>query len=295
MMRAACRHSEWSGARSFVLAAAWAVIGTDSAAAQQETLREAKPFAEVTVLGANLAIGAITAGVGRKMRGGSFWRAASYGAAGGAAVYLGKRIVGSNQPGAGWLGREIAAVGSSAVKNASDGLPPLKRLMLPAGPVRLYVTTGGKTGIAAKLDIAAVIFTIDELSRSNTRFDAAESFSSGAIVFAVDADSGTTIGGSQRAGVLEVANLRSLITLRPDFQENQVGHEMIHAIQYDFSFLVWSSPAEEALMKRIPGGKSVNRYLDLGLNVPLWLALNGAIRYDRRPWEREAVTIVRKN
>ncbi len=70
---------------------------------------------------------------------------------------------------------------------------------------------------------------------------------------------------------------------------------MIHAIQYDFSFLVWSSPAEEALMKRIPGGKSVNRYLDLGLNVPLWLALNGAIRYDRRPWEREAVTIVRKN
>ena len=295
MTGATGRRSVSAASAGFVLAAICMIVAASPARAQQEKLREAKPLSEATVVGANIAIGALTAGAMRKARGGSFWKAAPHGALGGAAIYAGKRIVASNSPGAGWVGRELAALGSSVVRNSAEGLPPLERVMLPVGPIRIYIYSGANRGASAKVDLAAVIFTIDALRRSGTRFDAAESLSSGAIVFAVTADSSSSVVASQRAGVLEVANLRSQITIRPGGDENQVGHELIHAIQYDFSFLVWSSPAEEAMMNRISGGKSAYRYVDLGLNVPVWLALNRIIRYDRRPWEREAVTIVRKN
>jgi len=275
------------------LAAVFPLLAAASSG-QDHTQPELKPANELLVLGVNVALGGLTAGATRALAGGSFWEGFSGGALGGGTVYIGKRIVATNQPLAGWAGRELAAVGSSAIANVAFGRGAYDRLVFPVGPIRLYLDAPPHRQVRPKLDLAATLLTIQAATDHDVSFSVEESLLAGAIVFAIKPNANVGYRGSQSAGVLRSKAGLYEVTAFPVNGEAVLAHELVHAIQYDFSFIAWAEPAESWLMTRIPRGAWFHRYLDLGLNVPVWWGLNSAIKYENRPWEREAVTLVRQ-
>lgn len=244
-------------------------------------------------LAVNIGIGAATAGISSWARGGSFWSGFSTGAFGGALVYLGKRTIVSRSRFGGLVGREIGAAGSSIVQNASLKKSMLDRFILPLGPTRLYVKTGDSSGARLKVDLAGMAAAIYAATRPRSRLDMAASVRAGAPVFISPGSvEGPAWYGAHIAGVIQVteapAFLRNYPSSQRQWQSDVIAHELVHVAQYDFSFIAWTETPETALVRRIPGGERISRYVDTGLNEPLWLLLNELIPYEKRPWEREA-------
>jgi hypothetical protein len=250
-------------------------------------------------LGVNALLGGLTAGLMQSARGGSFQDGFARGMLGGAVIYAGKRVAVERFAGAGLLGREVAAVGVSVVRNAAEARPSLERLMLPLGPVRLYVHTDGGLRVRPKLDAATLLAAGFAAAAPELEWDAGDSWSTGAPVFRVedllirgraDEENPTEIGASgiTRAGAIYLSDVPGL-----DYAED-FAHERVHLIQNDQFFWMWTAPAEEWLLERIPGGERVGRYLDLNLSPLVTRGLSLTFRnYERRPWELEAEFLAR--
>ena len=94
---------------------------------------------DVAFLGVNVALGGLSAALFQQLRGGSSWDAFLNGALGGAVAYAGRRLAVERFDGASLAGRQVAAVGTSIVRNASNGCGALDQLVLPFGFARLYL------------------------------------------------------------------------------------------------------------------------------------------------------------
>lgn len=240
----------------------------------------------------NAAIGGVTAAIRAQLGGRSFGRAFLRGAAGGAVVYGGKRVIAIPTDGMGFLGRQISAVGGSIVRNAGDGRSLLAGAVLPVGPVRLYINEPeadgvGRSLIRARLDLAGTIALGYYATRSGATFDLAASLAQGAPVLTNIRPSGPIHVAEQAAGVIALVN-----GLEGFQREQAITHESIHVAQYDFAFVAWSLPVERALWRTTFGEKTgPGRYLDLGLNEPARTLLERFIPYQDRPWEREAILL----
>jgi len=240
--------------------------------------------------GINAAIGGLTSGVRAKLSGRPVGRAFLQGALGGAVAYGGKRIIGSGRYGMGLLGREIAAVGASVVRNAGEGRSPMAGLVLPVGPIRFYINEPhadgvGRSAVRLRLDVATTIGIGYYLTRPGAKLDLAATVSAGAPVFTnLRPGKGPIHIAEQAGGVV------ALVSGLSGFQrERAITHEVIHVAQYDFAFVVWSAPAERALWRATFGDqRGLGRYLDLGLNEPVRIMLGQFIPHANRPWEREA-------
>ncbi len=152
--------------------------------------RAARPPAwagELAVLSGNAALGGLTAALIQELRGGSFWEAFLDGALGGAVAYAGKRIVVERFYGAGLVGREVAAVGTSMVRNASDGRGALEQLVLPIGLARLYLWGDSTSALPmhaqVKFDVLTLLATTYLGLRKDFDFDVSASISAGTPVF----------------------------------------------------------------------------------------------------------------
>ena len=248
----------------------------------------------------NAALGGLTSGLLARARGKSFRAAFVRGAAGGALVYAGKRTAVESFEGAGLLGRELAAVGGSIAVNASEGRGAFDRLILPLGPVRLYVTPGQPQPVRAKVDAAAVGTLLWVATRPGTSFDPGASLSAGGPVFR---RTGTAedVGweGAQFAGVTVMRRAprghQPAAADDPRLAEGTAGHERTHVLQYDQAFLLWALPAEAAILDRSEGGRAIHRYVDLGLNAAMVAGVNSLMPHDERPWEREAYFLSRSS
>jgi hypothetical protein len=217
-------------------------------------------------------------------------RAAAWGAAGGSITFAGKWLV-SGRAAAGWLGRPVAAMGSSMVHGAAFRSSPFDQIILPFGPFRLYsIVPEADSGsprpsrmFRMKVDAAAVVGLAYELSRPDSRFDLATSLQSGATVFeARERPTGLTYrAGEQYLGTVRLAN-------DPDRRAIVLRHELVHVIQYDQRYILWGSRLDRALFDRVPRAAPVSRWIDLGLIELPWGAATDGIPYDGRPWEREA-------
>ena len=239
-----------------------------------------------------MAIGALTAGAWSAARHKSFWRGFGRGGAAGAVVFVGKRLLDGGDPLSWWAGREIAALGSSEVVNAGEGLPFLQRVVLPVGPLRFHVDRLASRKVVPKLDLVSTIAGFVVASQQGARFALDESLATGVIVFLVPEDSRTV--GTHAAGIITVSEVLPDGDFPPLLGKRTViSHEMVHAAQYDFVFTAWSDPAQRAMGKKIRVMGVVNRYLDLNLGLPVQLGLNELIDYEKRPWETEAGTLAR--
>jgi hypothetical protein len=251
---------------------------------------------EATSAAANVLLGGLTSGLWRSANGGSFREGFVRGAAGGGLVYAGKRVAVERFPAAGVLGRELAAVGSSIVRNAADGRPALERVVLPFGPVRFYVATGGEEVRAhARVDVAGVVAAARFALGDDTRIDWGESLSAAAPVFR-RRGTRTELGwdGGHAAGAVVVRDhpYGQPEGMSEAYRAKTTAHERVHVIQYDQQFLFWTAPAEDALLDGSALGRALHRHVDLGLNAPVVGVLNLVVPYDWRPWEREAYLLV---
>jgi len=258
--------------------------------AQTDGLPQPSSMTRIAIV--NVALGAVTAGTWSAVQKKSFWRGFARGGAGGAAVFAGKRLIGEGNPVSWWAGREIAALGSSEVVNAAEGLPFLQRAVIPVGPIRFHIDRLAKRKVIPRLDLASTIAAGVIASGERTRLAVKETLATGVIVFMVPENSRTV--GTHTAGILSVSEVLPDGNFPPLAPKRIViSHEMVHASQYDFVFTVWSDVAQRAIAKRIPAAGFISRYLDVNLSLPLQLGANHLIDYESRPWEREAVSIAR--
>jgi hypothetical protein len=234
-------------------------------------------------IGANLALGGLTGGIGEGLRGGSFWRGFARGAAGGGLVFVGKEVSAQRFSGAGLLGRELGAVGGSVVNNAAAGRPMFSRIVLPVGPVRLYAQPGAPDPLRLKLDAAAVVGLAIAATRPGARLELQASFSSGAPVLEYAREPGSPERAAHQAGVIMMGD-----DLQGEERRRALGHERVHVLQYDFAFLAWSQPVEAWAAERIPEAGTLYRYVDLGANAAVFSMLNALVPRRSSPWEHEA-------
>ena len=269
-----------------VLAAAFPA----AAVAQEPELP--RVYDNIAVAAGNVALGTLTAALSRIIRGERVdYRAITGGALGGALVLAGKGIVAENGGVTNFAGRQLAALGSSGIRNAGAGRPFLSHVSLPWGPLRFHVTTPEKR-IRVKLDLATSITLAAAFFDDELNFDSQRSLASGVAIFDADTSAiAETLGGSYGGGVIQVRSQARGMVATPATIDRIIGHELVHAIQSDFLFNTLSEPLEATLLGRSAKGRIFNRYVDLGLNMPLAAALNSIIAYEKRPWEREARTL----
>ncbi len=251
---------------------------------------------QFTAISANAILGGVTAGVMQHFRGGSFTRGLANGMLGGGVVWAGKWLTAQRFSGAGLAGREVAAVGGSMVRNAGLGRGLAEELVLPVGPVRLYVRPGESWRVVPKVDATTVGWVAYGILERELEFDAAASISAGAPVFRTDGkvmltDSDTHAAGITESGVILLADV-------PEYGSNvarrSFAHERVHVIQGDQIFLWWTKPVEEWAMTRAPGGKLAMRYVDINLSFPLLGFMGGWFpKHDDRPHELEAIFLAR--
>lgn len=236
------------------LLAAGVALGTPEpgALSAQEEHEWASPgVGEAAFLGLNALLGGVTAGLFRALDGGSFEDGFAKGALGGGIVYAGKRVAAESFPAAGLLGREVAAVGNSVVRNASVGRPLLDRLMFPVGPLHLYVSPGDPSPLGLQVDVQDVYWIVYGLAESRLALDAGASLSSGAPVFRssrrlLDPDE-ELIEGAAAGGVIFLGP-----GLGPAREDELLAHERAHVIQHDFGSRAWTIPAEDWLADHLP-------------------------------------------
>ena len=241
---------------------------------------------EAAFLGANTLLGALTGGLLQAIRGGSFSDGFARGALGGAIVYAGKRVSVGRFAGAGLLGRELAAVGASVVRNAADARPSFERLALPVGPINVYVGAPGRNRLSVKVSLYQLASFGWAVAEPALSFEAGKSLSAGAPVFRarnrVILSDGDPVGGLMAGGTI-------LLSGRGPWNEDAVfAHERVHVLQRDFYFQAWFNELEAWLLKQTTFA-AVNRYVDIDILTQLFfLGTRTAFGRTNHPDEIEA-------
>ncbi len=263
----------------------------------------------VALISINSLIGGVTAGLVRLVGGepledalvDGFFR----GAIGGGISYAGKRVAVQGFDGAGFLGREIAAIGASTTANAADGIAPLDRLMLPLGPIpaRLLITKNG-TGRSVRpvVDLLSTAGMLYGLAVSGYSLDLGASLSGGAAVFREDNPYPDELdvrmldvepearGGKQIRGATAIGGTIFASHLASDLRI--LAHERVHVLQFDFLTASLGDRTDTWVTANAP---SVDRLLKLNLVPTAFGAVNltmfSLANHDAYPWEREAILL----
>jgi hypothetical protein len=248
---------------------------------------------QFTIASANVLISGVTAGVTQELKGGSFRDGFTRGALGGLAIYAGKRIAVERFYGAGLVGREVASVGASMVRNASDGIGTFDRVVLPVGLVRVYWHKNQP--VVAKVDAIALGWTISGMIEPELKLDASQSLSFGVPTFRTRGkiiDLGDShVGGVVKTGIIFLSDVPAW---GQNFLQRTWAHERVHTLQMDQIFLTLNEPHDDRLLRVLPGGSALNRWVDLNLSSELLQILSRTTsRHGDRPWEMEAIYLTR--
>lgn len=286
--------------RRFLLLLAFIAGGPVALHAQVDTTIYSAPtpgwVAPFSLTAANALINGLTAGIAQELRGGSFRDGFTRGALGGAIVYAGKRLAVEDFDGAGLLGREVAAVGGSIVRNASDGIGTFDRLVLPVGLARVYWQRGPQRSLQLKFDPVAIGWTIYGIVEPELEINFERTLSAGTPVFQTN-DKIISVGDDNHAGGIAesgVIFLSNVSQWGDPFLQRAFAHERVHVLQTDNIFLNWIEPQDDRLLRLLPGGSAINRWMDVNVSTEIMRLLANAFdRHRDRPWEVEAIYLTR--
>ena len=271
-----------------------------SARAQTDTLGYATStpawVGHFTTLSANAVLGGITGGIIQELRGGSFQDGFTRGALGGTIIYAGKWVAARRFYGAGFLGREVGAVGASVVRNASDGIGNFDRLILPAGFTRIYWNRASRN-VSVKVDVYSAGMVAYGVLEDELDLDASASLSAGTFVFKTNnevivfGDAENHAAGVSRAGII----LRSDVPAWGDeFLDRAFAHERAHVLQDDQLFITLNDHLDDWLLSKAPATRSISSRIDLNASSEFLRLLAKLIpRHADRPWELEAIYLTR--
>lgn len=248
---------------------------------------------EVASLGANAFLGAVTAGLIRELHGGSFSDGFVKGALGGVITYAGKRVAAERFDGAGFLGRQIAAIGSSATRNAGADVAVFDRMTLPLGPIWLDVYRGEGRRVAARVDPAALGWIVYGIAESELEFDAGGSLSSGGALFRTKGkllsfgDDSVHAAGVTNAGVVYIAGVEAF---GPERERRTDAHERIHVLQQDQLAILWTMPLGEWALRKASVPVPLASHVTANFSTEIMRLLAPLFdTHEDRPWELEAI------
>jgi hypothetical protein len=252
--------------------------------------------APVSIASANALLNGAIAGIAQELRGGAFRDGFTRGALGGLVLYAGKRVTIEEFSGAGFLGRQLGAVGNSIIRNAADGRGTLDRLVFPVGLARVYWQRAPQRSLQVKLDAVALGWTVYGVVERELEFNLGESLSAGAPVFQTNGKI-ISFGDDQHAGGVVKAGVIFLSDVRPwgdVFLQRAFAHERVHVLQMDNIFLNWIEPNDDWLLRQLPGGGVVHQWLDVNASTEILQLLSHLFdRHRDRPWELEAIYLTR--
>ena len=251
---------------------------------------------QVTALTTNALLGALTAGIYQELRGGSFKDGFARGALGGGVTYVGKRVAARQWAGAGLIGREIGAVGTSMTRNASYGRPTFNELIFPVGPMQLRVWPR-EARWHLNVDLVATGYTLYGLTQSELAFAPRASLSSGTPVFRTDNQVIVTRGSRSHAGGFAAAGVvfQSFVPAwGTPFLDRALAHERVHVVQEDQLYYTMIEPATDWAVSKLPVSRKLTRHIELNISSELLGIFAGAFRgHIDRPWELEATYLSR--
>jgi hypothetical protein len=189
----------------------------------------------------NALLGGLAAGVQRVLHHGSFAEGFTRGALGGGVSYLGKRAAVARFSGAGFLGREVNAVGASITRNAALGVGILDTLVLPVGPVLAFVDPRHVRSSRLRLDLNQAYWLAYGLTEKRLKLDWARTLSAGAPVFQATRqvkERGKTTDGLMVGGMVVMSPSLGANT------EDVFAHERVHVLQRDFIETALGVPLE---------------------------------------------------
>ena len=241
-------------------------------------------------LAVNGALGGFTAAMFALVRGKNPWRAAFMGFGGGVALGVGKQVAGRRFDGSGLIGRQLAALGTSVVRSASEDTMVF---IVPAGPMTLEVRPSAVDRVRPRLNLVGTATVLYYVIRADTRFDMRATLSAGAPVFRFPTETVTTrdgiIFGRMDFGTIVLGTPLSVLE---EQKRMTLPHESIHILQYDFLDQALTLPPERAILRKLGVGPGFLRHVDLGaVSVLLAGVLQMHMDYEDRPWEREAVLL----
>lgn len=266
--------------------------GTGAGTAPPPPLPSPRWEGHAIALGANIALGAITAGVTRAIKGEPFWSAIGKGGAGAGIAYLGKYVATQDFTGAKLLGRQTAALGASVTYNAVTGRGIFETLTFPLGPVRIHRTPEGSRVTIDLLTAAGIFYAY---TRPGGMIDLPRTVATGTIVVLADSirrgEGGAGVVGRTVGGVIIY---RTGHEISEEMEEAILRHEMVHVLQHDYAGITIGSPFEGWLIGKMPEDVAERlRDFDFGTYallklVPFALGIRGR----DVPWEREAYFLV---
>jgi hypothetical protein len=273
----------------------WLVFAGNAKAQDPDVTDAPRWTTQFSLAGANALLSGLTAGITQELRGGSFRDGFTRGTLGGLVIYGGKRIAVEKVSGAGLLGRQVAAVGTSMVRNASDGVGLLDRLVFPVGFARMYWQRAQPTHWQTKLDVIGLAWTVYGVAESELEFNLEKTLSAGVPVFET---TGSIISVyDEQAGGLATGGAIFLSRTPQSsgrFLHDAFAHERVHVLQSDQIFLTVLDPHDDRALRWLPYGQQLNRWLDINLSSEMFGI--GSLLIDRhgdRPWEIEANYLIR--
>jgi hypothetical protein len=244
----------------------------------------------VAHLAVNGALGGFSAAMFALARGENPWRAALMGFGGGVTMGAGKQVAAQRFDGAGLLGRQLAALGTSLVRSASEDTTVV---LLPLGPMTVEVRPRAADRVRPRVNLVGSATVLYYVIRSDTRVDPRASLSVGAPVFRFPTETVSTRDGII-FGRMDFGTVLLGTPLSPLDEQRRMTlpHESIHVLQYDFLEHALTLPPERAILRKLGVGEGFLRHVDIGvMSVLLAGVLQMNMDYDDRPWEREAVML----
>jgi len=280
----------------FGVATIAAVMPLTAAIAQrepQEPLQEAGHLSgrdRAAHLAVNGALGGFSAAMFALARGKNPWRAALVGFGGGVAMGAGKQVAGQRFDGAGLMGRQLAAFGTSMVRSASEDTMVV---IVPVGPMTFEVRPSAVDRVRPRVNLVGTATLLYYVVRADTRLDMGATLSAGAPVFRFPTETVSTRDGII-FGRMDFGTI--VLGRTPLVQDRQrrmtLPHEAIHVVQYEFLEQALSLPLERAILRKLGASEGFLRHVDLGaISVMLAGVLQMHMDYDDRPWERESVLL----
>lgn len=237
--------------------------------------------ARVSNLAANAAIGAVIATARSVLGGRGLTRPALLGAVGGALQGAGRQVAAGRSTASGLVGRELSAFGISLTYSAgTDSLVLIAPVWLVTLEMRPHVDR-----FRARVNLVDLALVASALADRHSSLDLGSSLSAGAPVFSRPQVRGHMAeAGYSRMGVIFLAD-----GFPPALRREVLSHEAVHLLQWDAYNQLVAFPLERAIVRRLPGGARLPRFIDIGVLGPVAaLLLARQIPYERQPWEREA-------
>jgi hypothetical protein len=235
-------------------------------AAQEAGPSESRDVATMAVFGTNVLLGGLTAAARALVSGHDPAKAFAIGALGGAVHFSGK-LVGpmSGFPG-GIPGVVLSSTGTAIVSNAGRGASLFDELHIPVGPLRLRFAPRASRKVRLAINAVETGVLARNLARSGMALDWERSASSGTFVF-VTRDTYIRMPDGRLAQGVTIGSTVVISALAVD-PSRIARHEFVHVQQLWFLEEALGRPIEGYLRTRIPGGRRIPRWLELGIVPP---------------------------